>query len=87
MLKLSNIALPIDIIFGETNWNEKYNQRLNIVLPLVIGSLELLKNYSNTNMRRRVYLHLTTQRALQKDDEITIRYTPVFEVGISLQSS
>ena len=46
-----------------------------------IGSLDLLKNYSNTNMRRRVYLHLTTQRALQKDEEITIRYTPVFEVG------
>ena len=29
-----------------------------------------------------MYLHLTTQRAIQVDDEITIRYTPVFEVKI-----
>ena len=46
-----------------------------------------MKNYSNINTKRKVYLHLTTQRAIPKDTEITIRYTPVLEVVFTINNS
>jgi len=82
--KINHSCIP-NVAHCNTIFGENTTYHLNGSGEDVKGSLDLLKNYSNTNMRRRVYLHLTTQRALQKDEEITIRYTPVFETWLERQ--